>query len=100
MYFTAKVVRADEAQRIGMVNRVVPFEQLEQAAAAYVKELLGLPTVAVGYMKRNLNTGLRGSLSDVLDSEAIHMIRSFETNDHKGAARAFVEKRDPVFSGN
>jgi 2-(1,2-epoxy-1,2-dihydrophenyl)acetyl-CoA isomerase len=50
-------------------------------------------------MKRNLNTGLRGTLSDVLDSEAIHMIRSFETEDHKGAAKAFVEKRDPVFSG-
>jgi 2-(1,2-epoxy-1,2-dihydrophenyl)acetyl-CoA isomerase len=99
LYFTAKVLRADEAQRIGMVNRVAPREQLPQAAAAYVKELLALPTIAVGYMKRNLNTGLRGTLSDVLDSEAIHMIRSFETEDHKGAAKAFVEKREPVFSG-
>ena len=58
-----------------------------------------LPTVAVGYMKRNLNTGLRGSLSDVLDAEALHMIRTFETEDHKGAAVAFVEKRPPKFSG-
>ncbi|MCX7201035.1 MAG: enoyl-CoA hydratase-related protein, partial [Burkholderiales bacterium] len=98
LYFTAKVLRGDEAQRIGMVNRVAPREQLPQAAAAYVKELLALPTIAVGYMS-NLNTGLRGTLSDVLDSEAIHMIRSFETEDHKGAAKAFVEKREPVFTG-
>jgi 2-(1,2-epoxy-1,2-dihydrophenyl)acetyl-CoA isomerase len=50
-------------------------------------------------MKRNLNAGLRGSLSDVLDAEAIHMIRTFETADHKGAAVAFVEKRAPHFEG-
>ena len=42
---------------------------------------------------------LRASLSDVLDAEAIHMIRSFETDDHKGAAIAFVEKRPPSFQG-
>ena len=50
-------------------------------------------------MKKNLNVGLRSSLSDVLDSEAIHMIRTFETVDHKAAATAFVEKRAPVFTG-
>jgi 2-(1,2-epoxy-1,2-dihydrophenyl)acetyl-CoA isomerase len=50
-------------------------------------------------MKRNLNAGLRGSLADVLDAEAIHMVRTFETSDHKGAAAAFVEKRAPTFEG-
>jgi 2-(1,2-epoxy-1,2-dihydrophenyl)acetyl-CoA isomerase len=99
MYFTAEVVKADEALRIGLVNRVVPYEQLEKAAADYAQELLALPTIAVGYMKKNLNTGLRSNLSDVLDSEAINMIRTFETEDHKGAAKAFVEKRPPQFSG-
>ena len=58
-----------------------------------------LPTIAIGYMKRNLNVGLHGSLSDVLDTEAIHMIRTFETDDHKAAAAAFVEKRAPRFEG-
>ena len=47
----------------------------------------------------NLNAGLRGSLSDVLDAEALHMIRTFDTEDHKGAAVAFVEKRPPSFKG-
>ena len=99
MYFTAQVINGAEAQRIGMVDRAVPAAQLADAARAWAAELAALPTVAVGYMKRNLNVGLRGSLSDVLDSEALHMIRTFETEDHKGAAVAFVEKRAPSFKG-
>ena len=99
MYFTGQVISGAEGQRIGLVNRAVPAAQLADAARAWAAELAALPTVAVGYMKRNLNTGLRGSLSDVLDAEALHMIRTFETDDHKGAAVAFVEKRPPKFSG-
>ena len=99
LYFTGQVVSGDEAVRIGLVNRVVPAAQLADAARAWAAELSALPTVAVGYMKRNLNTGLRGSLAEVLDAEAIHMIRTFETSDHKGAAVAFVEKRPPSFEG-
>ena len=99
MYFTGQVVLGTEAARIGLVNRAVPAAELPAAAAAWAAELAALPTVAVGYMKRNLNTGLRGSLSDVLDAEAVHMIRTFETDDHKGAAAAFVEKRAPQFNG-
>jgi 2-(1,2-epoxy-1,2-dihydrophenyl)acetyl-CoA isomerase len=99
MYFTGQVISGAEAERIGLVSRAVPAAQLPEAARAWAAELAALPTVAVGYMKRNLNTGLRGSLSDVLDAEALHMIRTFETEDHKGAAVAFVEKRSPSFKG-
>ena len=99
LYFTGQVVRGDEAARIGLVNRAVPGAQLAAAAGAWAAELAALPTVALGYMKRNLNLGLRASLSDVLDAEAVHMIRTFETDDHKGAAVAFVEKRAPTFDG-
>ena len=99
LYFTGRVVRADEALQMGMLNRIVPAAQLADAARAWAKELAALPTIAIGYMKRNLNTGLRASLSEVLDAEAIHMIRTFETEDHKGAAAAFVEKRPPQFNG-
>jgi 2-(1,2-epoxy-1,2-dihydrophenyl)acetyl-CoA isomerase len=100
MYFTGQVLRGDEALRIGLVQRAVPAAELADAARVWAAELAALPTVAVGYMKRNLNVGLRGSLSDVLDAEAIHMIRTFETDDHKGAAAAFVDKRPPTFRGH
>jgi 2-(1,2-epoxy-1,2-dihydrophenyl)acetyl-CoA isomerase len=99
MYFTSQVLLGSEAQRIGLVNRSVPAAQLADAARAWATELAALPTVAIGYMKRNLNAGLHGSLADVLDAEAVHMIRTFETDDHKGAAAAFVEKRAPKFQG-
>ena len=99
LLLTGRQVDADEALRIGLVNRVVAPEQLAQAAQTWAAELAALPTVAVGYMKQNLNTALRGSLGNVLDAEAPNMIRTFETQDHKGAALAFVEKRAPQFKG-
>ena len=100
MYFTGEVVLGAQAARIGLVNRSVPKDQLAQAAHDWALELAALPTLAIGYMKRNLNAGLRGSLSEVLDLEAIHMIRTFETEDHKAAAIAFVEKKSPRFQGH
>ena len=68
-------------------------------AQQWAQELAALPTVALGYMKRNLNLALRASLSDVMDAEAVHMVRTFHTDDHKAAALTFVEKRKPQFNG-
>ena len=99
LYFTGKVLSGSEAHEIGLVNRVVTADALPGAAKDYASELSALPTIALGYMKRNLNVAVRGVLSDVLDAEAIHMIRTFETEDHKAAAKAFVEKQKPEFRG-
>jgi len=99
LYFTGRVLLGPEALDLGIVNRVASAEDLEQEGNNYAAELAALPTLAVGYMKKNLNAALKGSLSDVLDCEAIHMIRTFETDDHKKAAQAFLEKRAPEFSG-
>ena len=99
LYFTGRVVTADEALRLGMVDQLAPYDGLVEAAGAYARELASLPTAAVGYMKRNLNVAQRAGLAETLDAEAIHMVRTFETEDHKDAARAFVEKRTPTFSG-
>ncbi len=57
------------------------------------------PTIALGFMKKNLNKALHEDLGNVLDWEAVHMITSFDTEDHKGAAKAFVAKEKPVFKG-
>ncbi len=99
LYFTGRVVLGDEALRMGMVHRAVAAEALPDAATQWAQELAALPTIAIGYMKKNLNVGMRGSLADVLDAEALHMVRTFETQDHKQAAQAFVDKVPPRFGG-
>ena len=75
------------------------FVEFELEAKAYARQLADLPTVAVGYMKKNLNAAQNGTLAEVFDREAMHMMRCFMTEDHKAAAKAFVEKRQPVFNG-
>jgi 2-(1,2-epoxy-1,2-dihydrophenyl)acetyl-CoA isomerase len=99
LYFMADVVSAQQALEIGLVNHVLPAAGFEAAAADYARRLADQPTIALGYMKKNLNAAQHSSLSDVLDLEAMHMIRTFMTEDHKGAAKAFVEKRPPHFKG-
>lgn len=99
LYFTGELLSAAQALEIGLVNHVFPAAQFEAGAAAYAKRLAELPTVALGYMKKNLNAAQHGSLNDVLDLEAMHMIRAFMTEDHKGAAQAFVAKQPPKFAG-
>lgn len=99
LYFTARVVASDEALAIGMVDRLAAPEELQDAALALARELASAPTIALGHMKQNLNTALSGTLAQTLDSEALRMIRTFETEDHRHAAQAFVEKRKPRFEG-
>ena len=99
LYFTARVILGPEAEAMGIVNKTVPAAELEAEASAYAEQIASLPTIALGYMKKNLNAALHGSLNEVLDLEAMHMIRTFQTNDHKNAAKAFVEKRQPEFTG-
>jgi 2-(1,2-epoxy-1,2-dihydrophenyl)acetyl-CoA isomerase len=99
LYFTADVISGQQAFELGIVNKVAGADTFESEAKAYAAYLAGLPTVALGYMKKNLNAAQRGSLAEVLDLEAMHMIRTFMTADHKGAAKAFVEKRAAEFEG-
>ena len=99
LYFTADVITGAEAAALGIVNKAVPAADLASVAADYARYLAGLPTVAVGYMKRNLNVAQHATLSELLDVEAQNMVRTMMTADHAAAAQAFVEKRAPVFAG-
>jgi len=57
------------------------------------------PSVAYRYMKENLNRAMNGEVDDCLDLEATHHIHCGQTQDHKNATKAFVEKKEPVFEG-
>jgi 2-(1,2-epoxy-1,2-dihydrophenyl)acetyl-CoA isomerase len=100
LYFTADVLSAEEAAKLGIVNRIVADAQLEAETMSLARRLAQGPAVAYGYMKRNLNATEAGaSLDEVFDLEAWNMTRTGQTEDHKEAARAFVEKRQPTFQG-
>lgn len=99
LFFLADVITGAQAAELGIVNRAVPAADLAREAGELARRLAGLPTLAIGHMKKNLNLAAHGSLSEVLDTEAIHMVRTMMTEDHKAASRAFVEKKAPVFQG-
>ena len=99
LYFTAEILNADQIEKLGLANRVIDDANLENETMAFAKKLAAGPRVAWWHVKKNMKVAEEGSLSEALDSEAARMIRTGETEDHKEAARAFVEKRAPVFKG-
>ncbi|WP_426410196.1 enoyl-CoA hydratase [Bradyrhizobium ganzhouense] len=99
LYLTSPVLTAKEAHAIGMVTRVVPDAEIDAAAHELALSLAQGPSIALGYIKRNINNAEHLPLEDCFDGEAIHHTRCSDTEDHKEAAKAFVEKRKPAFRG-
>jgi 2-(1,2-epoxy-1,2-dihydrophenyl)acetyl-CoA isomerase len=99
LYFTAEILGADKIEKLGLANRVVDDDKLEAETLAFARGLASGPRVAWWHVKHNMKVAEEGTLAAALDSEAQRMIRTGETEDHKEAARAFVEKRAPVFKG-
>ena len=99
LYMLSPVLSAQEAFALGMVSKVVPDVEVDAAAHELAMSLAQGPSVALGYIKRNINNAETMSLEGCFDGEAIHHTRAGETADHKEAAKAFVEKRKPTFQG-
>jgi 2-(1,2-epoxy-1,2-dihydrophenyl)acetyl-CoA isomerase len=99
LYFTADVIGAEEALKLGMVNRVVPAAALAEEVQAFAKRIAAGPTVAYSYMKAHLNLALKSDLRTILDRESYGQTLTGLTEDHKEAVKAFLEKREPKFKG-
>src|SRR5436305_7444060 len=99
LYYTADILDASQARELGIVNRVVPDGHLEEETMALAARLAQGPRIAYRYMKRNFNAAESGTLKDLLDLEAWHHTRCGMTEDHREAAKAFVERREPDFRG-
>ena len=99
LMFLSERLDARRCEALGLVNRVVPNDQLRSAALELAKQLADGPPIALGYIKDNLDHALTSDLLTSMDLEAEHMIRAARTTDHSEAVRAFVEKRKPVFHG-
>ena len=99
LYLLSPRVSADEALRLGLTNWVCAPEDLAARTSEIAHTLANGPTVAYRYMKENLNRAMAGGVDECLDLEATHHVHCGQTEDHREASRAFVEKREPVFKG-
>ena len=99
LYYFSERLSAEEAERLGIVNAVIPAAGFEQEVMARARRLAAGPAIAYRYMKENLNRASTGELGDCMDLEVTHHVHSALTADHREAAGAFVDKRDPHFRG-
>lgn len=99
LYFLSERVSAEEALQLGLTNWVCEPEVLREKTMEIAQRLANGPAVAYRYMKENLNRAMAGEVDDCLDLEATHHVHCGQTEDHRNATKAFVEKREPEFSG-
>lgn len=99
LYFFSDRIAADDAERLGLVNAVFPADRLQDEVMDRARRLAHGPRIALRHMKGNLNRAVHGELADCSDLEVVHHAHTGTTEDHREAARAFVEKREPTFHG-
>jgi enoyl-CoA hydratase/carnithine racemase len=99
LMFLSERIDARRCETLGLVNRVVPDVELAEAAFVLAKSLAEGPSIALAYMKDNLDHAVTSDFLQSMDQEADHMVRAARTTDHKEAVRAFIDKRKPEFIG-
>lgn len=97
LLFTGKMVKADEAMQLGLVNQVVPNGEALNEALKLAKKLAKSAGVAIGYDKYLVNKGLELNLEDALELEMQYVEKVFKTEDLREGLDAFINKREAVF---
>lgn len=95
-----KLMSGTEAQAMGLVNHAVPVDQVMARALEMAQELAALPPLAVRWTKLSVNKWIKHQLNLILDASIAYEMLSINSKDHHEAAKAFIEKRPPVFKGN
>lgn len=99
LYLLAEKFRAVDAERMGLVSAVLPDDELLAFARAKAQRVAGFAPLTVRAIKQNLNDALEVGFAEQLDREADRHVRCGRTEDAREAARAFLDKREPVFHG-
>ena len=99
LIFTADVIDAAEAARIGLVNRVVPAADLERVTRALAERIAAAPPAVLRMAKHMLNRSATTDLAAALDLEAFSQGLAIAGEDHQEGLAAFFEKRTPTFTG-
>ena len=97
--FTGEIINAQEAERIRMVSRVVPHEELMNKARELAQKMAGGPPIAVELIKKLTWERVRNQMREQLLFESYGQLLCRSTQDHKEAVKAFMEKREPQFKG-
>ncbi|MGB3433319.1 enoyl-CoA hydratase/isomerase family protein [Achromobacter sp.] len=96
---TGDLMMATEAERIGLINHVVPAADLDQRVGQFADKLAAGATKAIRWTKMSANIGLKQLAHSIMDASLAYEALSNSTQDHQEAVNAFREKRSPVFSG-
>lgn len=99
LFFLAEMVDASEAERIGLVNRVVPHDDLEDTVSDLAARLAAKPALPLALAKQALRRSMSADLDEMLDFEVRAQDEAFRSADALEGTRAFVEKREPRFGG-
>lgn len=99
LVFTGGMINAKRAERLGLVNRVVPAEELESTVRGLAGQIAGGPPEVIADAKRTLRRSLAADLDEILEMEAAAQVRAFQSPAFKEGVQAFLEKRAPRFGG-
>ena len=99
LVFTGGMINAKRAERLGLVNRVVPADDLEATVRGLAGQIAGGPPHVIADAKRTLRRSLAADLDEILEMEAAAQVRAFENPAFAEGIRAFMEKRAPRFGG-
>jgi enoyl-CoA hydratase/carnithine racemase len=99
LVLTTDIIDAREAERIGLVNKVVPHEELMPATMELAEKIAQKPPIAVKLAMEGIRRGLNLPMEEFMRYHALAFTFSSETEDHVEGSRAFIEKRQPVFKG-
>ena len=99
LFYLSEVINAEKANEYGIVNNVIKSSDIDEYTISLKNKFKNLAPIAIKYMKKNLNVAEIGDLNLSLNQEALHMMICSETEDHKNAAKAFVNKEKVTFKG-
>jgi enoyl-CoA hydratase/carnithine racemase len=100
LLFTGRIIDAPEAERLGLLSRVVAREAFPAAVQEVANEIAAAAPIAVRMVKRALYRGVESSLADALDLESMQQAATFQTADAREGVQAVLDKRTPRFSGS